>query len=555
MKIFIIFPVHLFEDISILKSIKPDIIYIIEDSTYFTKFPFHKIKLCYHRATMKYYYDYLINNKFNVQYIDFNNVNYDIIINKKVAEIYLYDPIDHPLLDKILKYKEIRQNVVLPHSMQINLPVNDNIILLDNPGFTETFEELENYRDKFTNSKNYYHDKSFYIWQRKRLNILVNDQKPLFDKWSFDADNRSPFINTYIEPKIKKWSNKYWIESIDYINKYFPNNFGNLYKNIIFPLDFSQCKKHLNHFIKFKLITFGKFEDAVSDKILFGSHSLLSTCLNIGLITTKYVLDKVINHFNQLNLTQQKQIIPSVEGFIRQLIGWRSFTRFIYEFHGKSMIKMNLLNHKNKLPDAWLNTSTPTIKNKKQNSSSSTLKNKEQNSFNLANEKQSFSLSTGFVFIDNLIKKTEDYAYLHHIERLMYMGNLALITQIKPIEIYKWFMICFADSYEWVMVSNVMGMSQYSLKNISMMTRPYFSSSAYIKRMSNLSSVNLELDNVEYKWEEVWNALYYNFIKNNSVMFSSIYAIAMQVKNWNKFNLSEKNQISKLANLYLQKYK
>jgi deoxyribodipyrimidine photolyase-like uncharacterized protein len=86
-----------------------------------------------------------------------------------------------------------------------------------------------------------------------------------------------------------------------------------------------------------------------------------------------------------------------------------------------------------------------------------------------------------------------------------------------------------------------------------MMTRPYFSSSAYIKRMSNLTSNNLELDK-EYKWEQVWNALYYNFIKNNSVMFSSIYAIAMQVKNWNKFNLSEKNQISKLAKLYLQKY-
>jgi deoxyribodipyrimidine photolyase-related protein len=503
MKIFIIFPVHLFEDISVIKSIKPDIIYIIEEPIYFTRFPFHKIKLCYHRATMKFYYDYLINNKINVQYIDYYNVKYNNIIIKKVNEIYLYDPIDHQLLDKILKYK-----------------INDNITILDNPGFTETFEELEKYRDNFTNSKNYYHDKSFYVWQRKRLNILVNnDKKPLFNKWSFDTDNRSPFINTYIEPKIKKWSNKYWIKSIDYINKHFPNNFGNLDKNIIFPLDFSQCKKHLNHFIKYKLITFGKFEDAVSNKILFGSHSLLSTSLNVGLITTQYVLNKVINYFNKLTLTQQKQIISSVEGFIRQLIGWRSFTRFIYEFHGNEMLKMNLLNHKNKLPSPWLDTSK----------------------------------STGFIFIDNLIKKTEDYAYLHHIERLMYMGNLALITQIKPIEIYKWYMICFADSYEWVMVSNVMGMSQYSLKNISMMTRPYFSSSAYIKRMSNLTSDNLELDK-EYKWEQVWNALYYNFIKNNSVMFSSIYAIAMQVKNWNKFNLSEKNQISKLAKLYLQKY-
>jgi len=134
MKIFIIFPVHLFEDISIIKSIKPDIIYIIEDPIYFTRFPFHKIKLCYHRATMKFYYDYLINNKFNVQYIDYYNVKYNDIITKKVNEIYLYDPIDHELHNKLLKY---------------------NITILDNPGFTETFEELENYRNNFTNSKNY----------------------------------------------------------------------------------------------------------------------------------------------------------------------------------------------------------------------------------------------------------------------------------------------------------------------------------------------------------------------------------------------------------------
>ena len=84
MKIFIILPVHLFEDLTIIKSIKPDIIYIIEDPTYFTKFQFHKIKLCYHHSTMKFYYDYLINNKFNVQYIDYNNVNYNNIVTKKV---------------------------------------------------------------------------------------------------------------------------------------------------------------------------------------------------------------------------------------------------------------------------------------------------------------------------------------------------------------------------------------------------------------------------------------------------------------------------------------
>jgi len=499
MKIFIIFPIHLFENIDLIKNLNLDKIYLIEDVTYFTKFKFHKLKLMYHRSTMKCYYDYLKSNKINVTYIDFNKLDYDNIITKNISDIYIYNPIDHPLVDLMLSYKK-------------------NTHIFNTQSFMETIEELHEYRELNTNKMNYYHDISFYRWQRKRLNILIDEnQKPLYGKWSFDHENRDPFDTSYKQSKITEYNNKYLNEAKIYINKHFSNNFGET-DIMLFPLTFKQVKNHVNNFIKQKLSTFGKYEDASSEDILFGSHSLLSAPLNIGIITPKYVVDKVLDYFEKSK--DKKKLISSVEAFIRQIIGWRSFTRFVYEFHGTEMIQMNLLNNKNKLNDAWFD-----------------------------NDKK-----TNFYFIDFLVRKVKKYAYLHHIERLMYMGNFALLTDIDPIEAYKWFMICFIDSYEWVMVPNVMGMSQYSLEKISMMTRPYFSSSAYIKRMSDYDKTSITLNGIEYDWSDVWNALYYSFIKKHKLILKSIYAIAMQVKNWDKMKDTDKEIKLKLANEYIKEY-
>ena len=121
----------------------------------------------------------------------------------------------------------------------------------------------------------------------------------------------------------------------------------------------------------------------------------------------------------------------------------------------------------------------------------------------------------------------------------MIMGNLALLLQIDPNEIYKWFMICFIDAYEWVMIPNVMGMSQYSLKGISMMTRPYFSSSNYIIKMS------------DFEGNHIWDALYYNFINKHEDLLGKIYATAMQVKHWRKMADDKKKLLLKTAREYL----
>jgi deoxyribodipyrimidine photolyase-related protein len=455
MKIFIILPTQLFEHNPYLKDM--DIIYLIEEPFYFTDKKFHKQKLVFHRASMKYYYDKLKKKYKNIKYLEFDKINYKKIFTK-AKEVYIYDPIDKPILDKLN---------------------NNKLIIYDTPAFIETRSELEEYRNNYTNKKNYYHDNSFYRWQRRKLNILMNKDKPMLNKWSFDRENRNPYDKNYKENKIITYNNDYIIEAKEYVNKYFKNNFG-LIDDFYYPITHEETYKHLQFFIKKKLETFGKYQDGISKNIVFGSHSILSPMLNNGLITPKQVLEETMKYYNK-----NKNNIVTVEAFIRQLIGWRSYIRFIYHFHGNNMIKMNNLKHTKLLPKSW------------------------------------YTADTEFDIINDMIIKVKKYAYLHHIERLMIMGNFGLINQINPFELYDWFMICFIDSYEWVMVPNLFGMSQYALKDMSMMTRPYFSSSNYIKKMSDYKKSD---------WFELWDSLYWNFINNNINLLSKIYSTAIQVK-------------------------
>ena len=315
MKIFLIFPTQLFETNNYLKDM--DQIIMIEE--FLTNQ--HKQKLVLHRASMKYYYNKLKTKYKNkkIEYIDYNKINYSKLLLGE-NDIYMFDPIDNPIIEKLSKFK---------------------ITILDTPAFIETRKDLEEYRNKFTNKKNYYHDRSFYRWMRKKLNLLIDPKgNPVGDKWSFDKENRNPFDKNYKEDKIKTYSNVYLKEAKEYVNKNFKNNFGNIDK-FYYPISYEETMEHLKEFIIKKFETFGKYQDAISKKVIFGSHSVLSPMLNIGLITPTIIINEVMNyyHHNPKNLV-------SVEAFIRQLIGWRSYTRFIYIYHGKEMMKMNYLNHK-----------------------------------------------------------------------------------------------------------------------------------------------------------------------------------------------------------------
>lgn len=455
MKKFLILPTQLFKDIKILKDY--DIIYLIED-LYYLNPKFHKQKLLLHVASLNYYYDYLINNEINVKYVNFNNIDYNKLLNKNDI-ISMYDPIDKYIIKQFKKF---------------------NIIYLETPLFINTNEELLNYKnskknDRFTNS-------DFYKLQRKKLNILmINNTTPLFNQWSFDKNNRNPFDKDYIEYEPEVYKNKYIDDGKKYINKNFKEAFGNL-DMVYYPNTHKLAESHLKDFIKYKLLDFGKNQDSISNDVVYGNHANISALLNIGLLTPKYVINIIMEYFN--NYKNKKDIIDSVEAIIRQIIGWREYIRFMYVFYKNDILDFKNINSNVAIPISWYNG------------------------------------NTSLQILDHYIDKVKNYAYLHHIERLMIINNLFILYEIKFKDVYNWFMICFIDSYDWVMIPNLYMNLNALNENIKYMSRVYLASDNYIKKMSNFRNKE------DYK---IINDLYWKFIKKNKKILKNDYYIRSQV--------------------------
>ena len=478
MNIFLILPNQLFEDVTKIKKLNIKKVYILEHPVYFTKYKFHPLKLIFHRATMKYYYTYLKNKlDISITYIDFNKYSK---LNLKNSKIIMYDPVDIDIYKEFKKYK---------------------IKYLDTPLFLSTINNLTTY---LKNNKSPFIHKNFYIWQRKRLNIFIDKSyKPLYSKWSFDDKNRCKFPSKQKEiMKIKYYKNNYIEEAQKYVNINFKYD-KSLGTDMWLPITHYETKKYFLDFLVNRLNNFGKYQDATSTDIIVGYHSAISPLLNIGLIEPKTIIEYVIKYFKS---HKSLKLYYSIEGYIRQIIGWREYVRLVYIYQYKNLFK-NKLNHKNKLTS---------INN----------------------------LKTSILPIDTIIEKIKKWSWLHHIDRLMFLGNYFLLCEINPKYVMIFFMENVSlDAYDWVMVPNVYGMSQYSGLNI-MTTRPYFSSSNYLLKMSNYKKGD---------WCEIWNALYYNFINNNKEILRKNYATANSVKLWNAKSSSEQYKLLDIAKKYIKK--
>lgn len=512
METVLIFPNTLFEDNKLVDE--GSTVYLIEHPVFFTKFRNHKKKLVLHRATMKFYDDYLRDTyKCVTHYINFDEDIEDVFKKADSKEIHMFDPVDHTVMKGIKSFAKKHDKEIVAHNT---------------PLFMSKLEDLKDYKDKHDK---YSHD-NFYKWQRKRFNILMKDdgKKPKGEKWSFDVKNRKPFpkdSDKFKEDDKKNYipsevDNKYVKEAKKYVKKHFKDNPGNL-DHFWIPVEFSHAKRRLTKFMKERFECYGPYQDAVNMEIPFGCHSTISPVLNVGLLTPDYVVERLEEHGIQHHVPMQ-----SVEGIIRQIIGWREYIRMLYMFERKSFEKKNHFKHLRKLDDYWFE------------------------------EIKEDDKGTGFKIIDDMINKTVKWGYLHHIERLMYIGNFMLITETYPEDSFKWFMEMFVDSYQWVMYPNVYGMSQYSAGPI-MMTRPYFSSSNYINKMSGYKKhkdkyQKIKLGRKDYEWFQVWDALYYNFISENKDEFSENYATARQVTHWDNKSDDEQEKLKDMAKSYFEKY-
>ena len=458
--IFLILPIHLFNaDILLgtLKSLDHSVsiskIIIIEEPAYFgnhyMKMNYNKLKLIYHCATMQYYKDYIKKHLppgISLDYIEYNEcINSNTRtggyakIKKGLNNIKCFNPVDTFLE---AKYKKIFGN---------------KLELLETPLFLCSSKDLESYNDSKTTKNSYYHA-SFYTWQRTRMNILAGSK-------TFDTENRNMMPLSVKVPPLPendaKSSQQYLKEAITYIEKIWSQNLEPVYvqektksitpESIHFPITHTTAEKWVHHFCQKRFALFGQYEDSIDSvprNFLF--HSCITPMLNIGLITPQQVVDIINKYYN----AHKSEIgIANYEGFIRQIIGWREYQRYIYQYAGDKMRNSNHFGNSRRLNSSW------------------------------------YSASTGIKPVDDAIRMALDDGYIHHILRLMVVGNFMNLVGIHPDDVYKWFMEFSLDSYDWVMIGNVYSMALWADGGLTM-RKPYISGDGYIMNMSNYTKIS-----------------------------------------------------------------
>ena len=489
----LIFPHQLFEG-NVLMAIKNEI-YLVEEYLFYTQFKFHQQKIAYHRATMKSYENYLTENNCTINYVESDNKISDVrkliaeLAKQKVTDIHYVDTTDYWLEKRITETATLH---------------NITLTKYDTPYFLNNVAELDAYFD--TKKKLYQTD--FYIHQRKTRNILIDaKQLPQGGKWTYDADNREKYPKQRTAPTLHfAKQNKYTTEAKAYVQKKYANNYGELSGEVHYPITHKEAKQWLQQFLQTRFADFGIYEDAIVSTETYLHHSLLTPMLNVGLLTPKYIIDETLQF-----ATSNEIPLNSLEGFVRQIIGWREFIRAVYHYKGREERITNFWKFDRKIPHSF------------------------------------YTATTGILPIDDTIKKVVQTGYCHHIERLMILGNFMLLCEFDPNEVYKWFMEMYIDAYDWVMVPNVYGMSQFADGGL-MATKPYISGSNYIIKMSDYKKTN-----TQNGWDAIWDGLFWHFMDKQRKFFLGNPRLGMLVHTFDKMDATKRTNHLLKAQAFLQK--
>lgn len=485
----LIFPHQLFENSPLLNNTDP--IYIIEEFLFFKHYNFHKQKIAFHRASMKFYESYLSSKNKKVYYVNATEDIADIrkfisyLKSDHVTHINYIDPVDNWLSKRIVK--ETIHNSI-------------KTTIYNSPLFLNSEDDLKSF---FRADKKKYHQTTFYTEQRKSRNILIEeDGKPLGGKWTFDTDNRKKYPAKKNPPVIQfPDADKFYKEAYNYVEQNFSTNIGQLSKQPLYPISFKTSEEWLQQFLEHRFLEFGTYEDAIVDEHIILNHSVLTPMLNVGLIDPQTIIDKSISFALKNNIP-----INSLEGFVRQIVGWREFIRGMYITRGSDERTLNFWKFSKKIPSSF------------------------------------YDGTTGILPIDKTIKKILKTGYCHHIERLMVLGNFMMLCEFSPNEVYKWFMEMFIDSYDWVMVPNIYGMSQFSDGGL-MATKPYISGSNYLMKMSNYKKGD---------WQVIWDGLFWRFMDKHRSFFRQNPRLGMLVSMFDKMPLEKRENHIINAELYLK---
>lgn len=493
---------QLSESITSLKGYNPDtdVILMCESWEEMTYVKHHKKKIAFILSAMRHFSETLKHKNYKVKYIKLDDTKNTKSIKGEVVRLLKKQTFKSIIVTQPSEYHIFEDMRSWENELAIHVEIRqDDRFLCTTSEFSSWAKDRKQLRMEF-----------FYREMRKKYDILMKDNNPIGGQWNYDMENRKPpkdGLNIPL-PYISK-TDSITQEVISLVSQRFDDHFGDL-EPFYFAVTRADALQVLNQFIERRLNYFGDYQDAMVQGEAWMYHSHISFYLNCGLLLPLECI-----HIAEKAYRNGTAPINSVEGFIRQIIGWREYIRGIYWLKMPEYADENFFDAKRSLPDFYWTGNT------KMNCLSQTILETKQNS------------------------------YAHHIQRLMVLGNFALLAGINPKEVNEWFLVVYADAYEWVELPNVSGMILFADGGY-LASKPYAAGGSYINKMSNYCK------NCSYKVTKKngldacpFNYLYWNFLDHNRAKLAGNPHISMMYKVFDRMDTEKQATIREDSEIFL----
>ena len=495
----LIFPDQLSKNNLVYENLnRDDVLLYFEPVRTFYDIPHHKQKIIFLISSLRkliqsHNRENTIHKKISKQPPKLKDILKEILQENEFNKLYVTKPSDFQTLKDLMFFCQI-------HSIEL-IVLKDTKFICSNEDFQSWSAGKKSLIQEF-----------FYRWIRKKYSILMDGDKPIGGKWNLDKDNRkgASSIKEDIPDRNNIKTDELIVDVMVEVNEIFKDSFGEI-DNFNWATTHDEAWEQMNWFYKVYFKNFGSYQDAMKSDEPFMFHSLLSAYLNAGLLDPMECVIEAEKLYSTENIP-----LNSVEGFIRQIIGWREFIRGIYWSNMPHYKELNYFENSRNLPEFF------------------------------------WSGNTDMHCIQQSVDSTKKYAYAHHIQRLMVTGNFAMLAGISPSQICDWYLAVYIDAYEWVELPNTLGMATFSDGGI-VGSKPYAASGKYINRMSNYCSSckhnpknTLEDDSCPF------NYLYWNFLIDNSNLLSSNPRMKLVYNTLGKFDDAFKEKVKLKSKIFLK---
>ncbi len=474
---------------------------VMEEATYARH---HKKKIAFIFSAMRHFAQELRDKGFRVRYVPIddpdNAGSFDDELRRAIGHssptrIRLTEPGEWRVLEKITRWQS---------SLETPIEViDDRRFICSRSEFADWAQGRKDLVMEF-----------FYRQMRRKTGLLMEGDQPVGGRWNFDSENRKPARPDMFRPQ-RRAIDKDAItrEVIDVVDRLFPDNFGELL-DFHFAVSSEDASLLVEDFIDGHLSEFGATQDAMLTGDPFLNHSLLSFYINVGLVDPLEMCRRAEKAYLEGNAP-----LSAVEGFIRQIIGWREYMRGVYWMKMPDYGDANFFGNKRPLPDFY------------------------------------WTGATDMNCVATVVGETRSSAYAHHIQRLMITGNFALIAGVDPKQVHQWYLEVYADAYEWVEIPNVIGMSQFADGGV-VGTKPYAASGNYISKMSDYcDSCSFNVKDRTGPKACPFNYLYWDFLSRNRGLLADNRRLARQYATWDRMDDAVRRDILATAAQFLENLK